>query len=118
MIRLAETYGKLKRCGHASVSLIYMLVLVALPLVDAAVEAAARENETHVESESAGFHSVIHDEYLCQFCRTLEVNGEGSTSSYLASSETAHHRDAFPTLRVSARSAAPSPILPRAPPLF
>ena len=116
MNRPTETYSKLKRYGQVSVSLLYVLVLVGLPLVDAAVEAAARENETHIESESAGFHSVVHDEYLCQLCRLVAVSGDGATVSRFPFAEASHHRDAIPAFAVRRGRALPTALVPRAPP--
>ena len=109
-------WSQLQRCGKATVSAFYLIGLLGLPIVDAAIEAAARENETHVESESAGFHSVGHDEYLCQICRVVELSGDRSNTSRLEFAESAHHRDAVPSVSAHRGSAAATPLIPRAPP--
>ena len=114
--KLSKLGGTLKRCGQTTIAVLYVGVLVGLPVMDAAVEAAARSNETHIESESDGFHSVVHDEYLCQLCRMIELTGARPTTSRVDFGETAHHRDAIAALPAHPRSAAPTPLLPRAPP--
>lgn len=114
--KLCELGGTLKRCGQTTIAVLYVGVLVGLPVVDAAIEAAARSNETHIESESDGLHSVVHDEYLCQLCRVIELTGARPTTSRIDFEETAHHRDAIAALPAHPRSATPTPLIPRAPP--
>jgi len=114
---LATLWSRLKRYGQAAVSLTYMSVFAGLPLADAAVEAAVRENDTHVESESTDYHSVAHDEYLCQCYRVLGL-GSNRPSSTLEFAESAHHRDGVASIPTHRGSAAPQPLIPRAPPSF
>ena len=109
-------WTQLRRFGQVTLSVIYFSLLVGLPVVDAAIEAAARENETHIESESAGFHSVLHDEYLCQLCRLIEVSGDGAAVSRFPFAEASHHRYAIPALAVRRGRTPPTTLLPRAPP--
>ncbi len=114
--KLSKLGGTLKRWGQMTIAVLYVGVLVGLPVVDAAIEAAARSNETHIESESDGLHSVVHDEYLCQLCRVIELTGARPTTSRIDFEETAHHRDAIAALPAHPRSATPTPLIPRAPP--
>ncbi len=109
-------WTQLRRFGQVTLSVVYLSVLVGLPLVDAAVEAAALENETHIESESAGFHSVVHDEYLCQLCRLVELSGDGAAVSRFPFAEASHHRYAIPAFAVRRGRTPPTALVPRAPP--
>ncbi len=111
-----KIWTPLRRFGRVTLSVVYFSLLAGLPLVDAAVEAATRENETHIESESAGFHSVVHDEYLCQLCRLVAVSGDGGAVSRFPFAEASHHRYAIPALAVRRGRTPPTALVPRAPP--
>ena len=111
-----KMWAQLRRYGQVTLSVVYFSVLVGLPVVDAAIEAAARENEIHIESESAGFHSVVHDEYLCQLCRLVEVSGGGAAVSRFPFAEASHHRYAIPAFAVRRGRTLPTALVPRAPP--
>ena len=107
---------QLKRHGQVALSVVYFGVLVGLPVVDAAIEAAVRENETHIESESAGFHSVVHEEYLCPLCRLVELSGDGAAVSRFPFAEASHHRYAIPAFAIRRGRIPPTALVPRAPP--
>ena len=111
-----KMWAQLRRYGQVTLSVVYFSVLVGLPVVDAAIEAAARENEIHIESESAGFHSVVHDEYLCPLCRLVELSGDGPAVSRFPFAEASHHRYAIPAFAVRRGRTPPTELLPRAPP--
>jgi len=113
---LTKMWTQLRQIGPVTLSVVYVCVLVGLPLVDAAIEAATRENETHIESESAGFHSLVHDEYLCQSCRLIEISGDDAAVSRFPFEEASHHRDAVPAFAVRRGRAPPTALIPRAPP--
>lgn len=60
---------------RAGISLAYLGVLLAAPLLDAAIEAINFEQVAHVESQTDAPCYAGHDEVMCQLCRLIHVPG-------------------------------------------
>ncbi|HEX7091170.1 MAG TPA: hypothetical protein VF192_13600 [Longimicrobiales bacterium] len=118
-MRVRRLDGAGRRLGAALVFALHLLMVLALPLADAGIEAATADDAAvRLAAPDEARRDASHDHFQCQFCRLL---GQGAVAATCDARSTAGEAPAAvaagATNESVTLSASPLPLGSRAPPL-